>query len=104
MQSDQKTEKTDQKAEGPVTRHSVTIPLDSIPVGLAIKAATLPVTAVKKVAKSKNGIPAYAAVGGLAVIGAVEWPVAAVGGLSLAALRRWGPLKPEQKQEPAKKA
>jgi hypothetical protein len=27
----------------------------------------------------------------------VEWPVAAVGGLSLAALRRWGPLKPAEK-------
>lgn len=33
--------------------------------------------------------------------------IAAVGGLSLAALRRWGPLKPEQqepKQEPKKGA
>lgn len=81
-------------------RISVTIPLDSAVVGVALKAATLPVTAAKKVAQNKNGIPAYVAVGGLAVIGAVEWPVAAVGGLSLAALRRWGPLKPEQQQEP----
>lgn len=76
-------------------RITVTIPLDSSVLGVAVKAATLPVTAVKKVAQNKNGLPAYAAVGGLAVLGAVEWPVVAVGGLGLAALRRWGPLKPE---------
>jgi hypothetical protein len=90
-------------ATEPGNRVSVTIPLDSAVVGVALKAATLPVTAAKKVAQNKNGIPAYVAVGGLAVIGAVEWPIAAVGGLSLAALRRWGPLKPEQ-QEPKKGA
>lgn len=84
------------------SRISVTIPLDSVVAGVALKAATLPVTAAKKVAQNRNGIPAYVAVGGLAVIGAVEWPVAAVGGLSLAAMRRWGPLKPEQKPEPEK--
>lgn len=94
----------------PGNRVSVTIPLDSAVVGVALKAATLPVTAAKKVAQNKNGIPAYVAVGGLAVIGAVEWPVAAVGGLSLAALRRWGPLKPvrqepkQEKQQPNQEA
>ena len=95
----QSTQKTDQNAEESGNRISVTIPLDSAALGLAVKAATLPVTAVKKVAQNRNGIPAYVAVGGLAVIGAVEWPVAAVGGLSLAALRRWGPLKPAQEPE-----
>ncbi|WP_370354809.1 hypothetical protein [Catenulispora sp. EB89] len=100
QKTDQKTgQKTDQKTEEPGNRISVTIPLDSAALGLAVKAATLPVTAVKKVAQNRNGIPAYVAVGGLAVIGAVEWPVAAVGGLSLAALRRWGPLKPAQEPE-----
>lgn len=95
VQSSPKTDqKTSQKSEESGNRISVTIPLDSAAVGLAVKAATLPVTAVKKVAQNRNGIPAYVAVGGLAVIGAVEWPVAAVGGLGLAALRRWGPLKP----------
>jgi len=95
----QSSQKTDQKTEEAGNRISVTIPLDSAAVGLAVKAATLPVTAVKKVARNKNGIPAYVAVGGLAVIGAVEWPVAAVGGLGLAALRRWGPLKPARESE-----
>jgi hypothetical protein len=85
-----------QKAEDSAKRISVTIPLDAGVVDVAVKAVTLPVTAAKKVAQNKNGIPAYVAVGGLAVIGAVEWPVAAVGGLGLAALRRWGPLKPAQ--------
>ncbi|MBS2537724.1 hypothetical protein KGQ20_33725 [Catenulispora sp. NF23] len=85
-------------------RVSVTIPLDGAVVGMAVKAATLPLTAAKKVAQNKNGIPAYVAVGSLAVIGAVEWPVVAVGGLGLAALRRWGPLKPTKNQEPAKSA
>ena len=85
-------------------RVSVTIPLDGAVVGVAVKAASLPLTAAKKVAQNKNGIPAYIAVGSLAVIGAVEWPVAAVGGLGLAALRRWGPLKPAQNQESAKSA
>lgn len=84
-------------AAKPGNRVSVTIPLDSALAGVALKAATLPVSAAKKVAQNRNGIPAYVAVGGLAVIGAVEWPVAAVGGLSLAALRRWGPLKPAEK-------
>ncbi|WP_194908445.1 hypothetical protein [Catenulispora rubra] len=112
QKAEQKDQKAEQKAEEPGHRISVTIPLDSAAVGLAVKAATLPVTAVKKVAQNRNGIPAYIAVGGLAVIGAVEWPVAAVGGLSLAALRRWGPLKPapesgskpESKQESKKSA
>ncbi|WP_194895294.1 hypothetical protein [Catenulispora pinisilvae] len=85
-------------------RVSVTIPLDGAVVGVAVKAASLPLTAAKKVAQNKNGIPAYIAVGSLAVIGAVEWPVVAVGGLGLAALRRWGPLKPAQNQESAKSA
>ncbi|WP_370384526.1 hypothetical protein [Catenulispora sp. GAS73] len=105
--ADPKTsQKTSPKTEESGNRISVTIPLDSAAVGLAVKAATLPVTAVKKVAQNRNGIPAYVAVGGLAVIGAVEWPVAAVGGLGLAALRRWGPLKPaqESKQDSKKSA
>lgn len=91
-----------QVTAAPGTRITVNIPLDSAVVGVALKAATLPVSAAKKVAQNKNGIPAYVAVGGMAVIGAVEWPVAAVGGLGLAALRRWGPLKPSREQEPAK--
>lgn len=93
-----------QPAEGSGNRISVTIPLNSPVVGVALKAASVPVNAAKKVAQNKNGIPAYVAVGGLAVIGAVEWPVAAVGGLSLAALRRWGPLKPAQDEESKKSA
>lgn len=91
-----------QNADETGNRISVTIPLDGAVVGLAVKAATLPLTAAKKVAQNKNGIPAYVAVGGLAILGAVEWPVAAVGGLGLAALRRWGPLKPAQNQESAR--
>lgn len=83
-------------------RLTVTIPLDGALVGTAVKAATLPLTAARKVAKNKNGLPAYAAVGGLAVLGAVEWPVAAAGGLGLAVLRRWGPLKPAADQDAKK--
>lgn len=75
---------------------SVTIPLDSGLVDVAVKAVTLPVTTARKVVQNRNGLPAYLAVGGLAVVGAVEWPVAAATGLGLAAMRRWGPLKPAQ--------
>lgn len=64
-------------------------------VNAAVGAVTLPVTVVKKVATAQNGLPAYLAVGGLAVVGVLEWPVAAVAGLGLAALRRWGPLRPD---------
>lgn len=85
-------------------RLTVVIPLDGALVGTAVKAATLPLTAAKKVAQKKNGFPAYAAVGGLAVLGAVEWPVAAAGGLGLAVLRRWGPLKPAADQDTKKTA
>lgn len=83
------------QARGPKSGPSVTIPLDSGIVDVAVKAVTLPVTTARKVARNKNGLPAYLAVGGLVVVGAVEWPVAAATGLGLAALRRWGPLKPE---------
>lgn len=97
----EKPVQSSQKAEESGNRYSVIIPLDAALVGVAVKAASVPVAAAKKVAQNRNGIPAYVAVGSLAVLGAVEWPVAAVGGLSLAALRRWGPLKPAQAPAPA---
>jgi hypothetical protein len=88
-------------AASPKTGPSVTIPLDSGLVDVAVKAVTFPVTTAMKVAQNRNGLPAYLAVGGLVVVGVVEWPVAAATGLGLAALRRWGPLKPTRTEQPA---
>ena len=55
--------------------------------------AKVPVVVARKVLPV-NGLPLYLGIGGLAVIGAVEWPVAAATGAGLAVLRRWGPLRP----------
>ena len=83
--------KADEKGSG----RSVTV---SIPVTLEQIIATyetiskLPTYALRRAVTSKRGLPVYLGIGGLAVVGIAEWPVAAVAGVGYAALRRWGPL------------
>lgn len=78
---------------------TLTVPLNRDLATAAAHAATMPLAAAKAVAQDRNGLPAYLAISGLAVVGAIEWPVAAAAGVGLAAMRRWGPLKPETAEQ-----
>jgi hypothetical protein len=69
---------------------TVTIPLDRL-VSAATSSVTRPVRIARRLLPMKHGLPVYLGIGGLAVVGAVEWPVAAAAGAGFAALRRWGP-------------
>lgn len=84
---------------------TLTIPLDGDAVYAAAQTAAtavmVPVTAAKNVLRSrKAGVPAYLGIAGLAAMDLIEWPVAAVAGVGLAYLRRWGPLRPESAKPP----
>lgn len=56
---------------------------------------SVPVGQARRVLDRKGGLPVYLGAGALAVIGALEWPVAAGVGLGYAGLRRWGSRLPE---------
>jgi len=56
---------------------------------------SVPVGQARRVLDRKGGLPVYLGAGALAVVGALEWPVAAGVGLGYAGLRRWGPRLPE---------
>ncbi|HWG26155.1 hypothetical protein [Actinospica sp.] len=86
-------------APPPVYR--ISIPVDRLDQAAADAAAALvrtPVTVARRVAPMGHGLPVYLGLGGLAVLGAVEWPVAAAAGVGFAALRRWGPLRADGAQ------
>jgi hypothetical protein len=78
---------------------TLTIPVDQV-VTAATAVARLPLDAARKVAPTRanglKGVPVYLGLGGLTVVGLVEWPVAAAAGAGYAALRRWGPLNPSR--------
>jgi hypothetical protein len=75
------------------TVYTVTVPFDQAVTAAAI-AVKVPVAVARRVVPTRGGLPVYLGLGGLAVVGAVEWPLAAAAGVSFAALRRWGPLRP----------
>ncbi|HWG27234.1 hypothetical protein [Actinospica sp.] len=82
------------KQQAPVYR--LTVPVDRLDQAAADTAAALvrtPVAVARRVAPMAHGLPVYLGLGGLAALGAVEWPVAAAAGVGFAALRRWGPLR-----------
>ncbi|HEV2639153.1 MAG TPA: hypothetical protein VGX23_28695 [Actinocrinis sp.] len=74
---------------------TVTIPItvDQL-VAATVTVVKLPTAVVRRVVSTKRGLPVYLGIGGLAVAGVAEWPVAAAAGVGYAALRRWGPLRP----------
>lgn len=74
---------------------TVTIPItvDQL-VAATVTVVKLPTSVVRRVVSTKRGLPVYLGIGGLAVVGVAEWPVAAAAGVGYAALRRWGPLRP----------
>jgi hypothetical protein len=88
----------EERAERPVPGAiTLSFPMDQV-VTAATAVARLPLDAARKMAPSRvngmKGVPVYLGIGGLAVVGVVEWPLAAAAGAGYAALRRWGPLKP----------
>jgi hypothetical protein len=72
---------------------TVTLPVEQV-VAAANTMVRVPVNVARRVIPTGGGMPVYLGLGGLAVVGAVEWPLAAAAGLGFAALRRWGPLRP----------
>jgi hypothetical protein len=94
--------KASKSSTTPSPVYTVTIPVDrlvSATVGATVSVAKIPVAVVRRVVPTKGGLPVYLGLGGLAVVGVVEWPVAAVAGAGFAALRRWGPLRPAAVEE-----
>jgi hypothetical protein len=61
----------------------------------AVDLAVSGIGTARRVLDSRGGLPAYAGAGALAVVGAIEWPVAMGVGAGYAALRRWGGRLPE---------
>jgi hypothetical protein len=81
-------------AAGRTVTVNIPITVDQL-VAATMTVAKLPTSVARRVVSTKNGLPVYLGIGGLAVIGAAEWPVAAAAGVGYAALRRWGPLRRE---------
>jgi hypothetical protein len=67
---------------------TVTIPTDKI-FSTATGIVMAPVAMARRVLPAKGGIPLYAGLGALAVVGIIEWPVAAAAGAGYALARRW---------------
>ena len=77
-----------------------------VPVGkiasTAVDAARVPIDVARQVLP-KGGLPKYAGIGALAVIGMIDWPVAAAAGAGYALARltsRPGPQPPPAPQPP----
>ena len=91
---------TDSTSQSPTRSVTVAIPSYGEIVDVATAAAMVPVSAARNVLQTRNGVPLYLGIAGVAAVGVVEWPVAAVAGMGLAYMRRWGPLRPESSMPP----
>ncbi|MEV6056308.1 hypothetical protein [Streptomyces sp. NPDC052107] len=74
--------------------HTITITLPALGQAATrvVTAATVPVATARRLLPAKGGLPLYAGLGVLAVVGALEWPVAAGVGIGYAVLRSNGLL------------
>ena len=64
----------------------------------AAAAAAAPVAAARRVLAAKGGLPLYAGLGGLALAGIIDWPVALAAGTGYGLARFWASL--DQQQQP----
>ena len=64
----------------------------------AAAAAAAPVAAARRVLATKGGLPLYAGLGGLALAGIIDWPVALAAGTGYGLARFWASL--DQQQQP----
>lgn len=58
-----------------------------------------PVAVARQVLPAKGGIPLYAGLGALAVVGIIEWPVAAAAGAGYALARHWTRREAEEERQ-----
>jgi hypothetical protein len=72
-------------------------------VSTAVAAAAAPIGAARRLLAAKGGLPLYAGLGGLALVGAIEWPVAVAAGAGYGLARFWAGLD-SQRQRPAGQA
>jgi ribosomal protein S25 len=93
-----KAAKASQSTEATGQKITFTLPVEQV-ISAYVAVSNIPITVARRVIPAKNGIPLYVGVGALAVVGAVEWPVAAAAGAGIAVLRRWGPLRASQNGE-----
>jgi hypothetical protein len=73
---------------------TVTIPGDKI-FSTAADIVMTPVTVARQILPAKGGVPLYAGLGALAVVGIIDWPVAAAAGAGYALARYWTRQEPE---------
>ncbi|MEV6291582.1 hypothetical protein ACWET9_38730 [Streptomyces sp. NPDC004059] len=111
-----RTNTTQRSDAGPTTKppktsaaasggHTITITLPALGEAATrvVTAATVPVATARRLLPAKDGLPLYAGLGVLAVVGALEWPVAAGVGIGYAVLRSSGLLtRPGTPHAPAK--
>lgn len=64
----------------------------------AAAGAAAPVAAARRVLATKGGLPLYAGLGGLALVGIIDWPVALAAGTGYGLARFWASL--DQQQQP----
>jgi hypothetical protein len=65
-----------------------------------VSAAAAPVAAARRVQGAKGGLPLYAGLGGLALVGVLEWPVAVAAGAGYGLARFWADLDRQPKPAP----
>ena len=70
----------------------------------AAAAAVAPVAAARRVLAAKGGLPLYAGLGGLALVGIIDWPVALAAGTGYGLARFWASLDRQQQPVPARLA
>lgn len=72
---------------------TVTIPTDEI-FSTAVTAVLTPIAVARRVLPAKGGLPLYAGLGGLALIGVLDWPVAVAAGAGYGLARLVGHQDP----------
>ncbi|MGW7080429.1 hypothetical protein ACWGH2_25375 [Streptomyces sp. NPDC054871] len=81
------------RSAGSQDEYTLSIPVERMARGVVDATAT-PLAAARRALPSRDGLPVYLGLGGLAAIGAVGGPTAAAIGVGYAALRQWGPTRP----------
>jgi hypothetical protein len=73
-------------------------------LSVAAAAAAAPVAAARRVLATTGGLPLYAGLGGLALAGIIDWPVALAVGAGYGLARFWARLDQQQQPGPARPA
>ncbi|MGW7271828.1 hypothetical protein ACWGH5_15005 [Streptomyces sp. NPDC054864] len=81
------------RGSGSQDGYTMSIPVERMARGL-VDAVSTPLASAGRALPSRDGMPVYLGLGGLAAVGAVGGPTAAAIGVGYAALRKWGPARP----------